>query len=249
MVSLDSENQELIAVNMDHIKLSAFPTRSDPLFLKIVEVIKDLLTRASSMRAKVESNLLLRNLAANLEDSEGSSSSCALEINFRSRATNYLHSQGRGITTPVSEVLPAAFSLSQERLTARLPCRVVKPHQRNPNFVGRAELAEKIQRVLAPSSEDPKAQRSFALCGLGGVGKTQTALNYVFEHMEDFQVVLWAHADTEGKLLEDFGGFAVELGLTKQGDSDHTGRDLLKKWLETAGKTILCSKLKILLLT
>lgn len=106
-----------------------------------------------------------------------------------------------------------------------------------------------MQRVLAPRSEELKVQRSFALCGLGGVGKTQTALNYVFEHMEDFQVVLWAHADTRRKLLEDFGGFAVELGLTKQGDSDHTGRDLLKKWLGNAGKKISSSKVKVLLLT
>lgn len=42
-------------------------------------------------------------------------------------------------------------------------------------------------------------------------------------------VVLWTHADTRRKLLEDFGGFAVALGLTEPGDSDHTGRDLLKK--------------------
>lgn len=89
MVSLDSENHELIAANMDHIKLSTFPTRSDPLFLKVIEVIKDLSTRASSMRAKVESNLLLRNLAANLEDSEKSNRSCASDIYCRSRATNY----------------------------------------------------------------------------------------------------------------------------------------------------------------
>lgn len=106
-----------------------------------------------------------------------------------------------------------------------------------------------MQRVLTSRSEDPKSQQSFALCGLGGVGKTQTALNYVFEHMEDFQVVLWAHADTRGKLLEDFGGFAMELGLTKRGDSDHTGRDLLKRWLETAGKMISSSGAKVVLLT
>lgn len=163
-------------------------------------------------------------MAASLEDSEEYNSSCALEINFRSRATNYLQSLARGITTPVSGVLPAAFRLSREGLTARLPCRVVKPYQRNPNYVGNAELEVRMQRVLAPRSEGPKGQRSFALCGLGGVGKTQTALGYVFEHMEDFEVVLW-----RGKLVEDFRRFAVELGLTERGDFDHTGRDLLKK--------------------
>ena len=52
-------------------------------------------------------------------------------------------------------------------------------------------------------------------------------------------VVLWTHADTRGKLLEVFGGFAVELGLTAPGDSDHTGRDRLKEWFENASMKIL----------
>lgn len=60
MVKLDSKNQELIAVNMDHIKLSAFPTRSDPLFLKIVEVIINLLARSRSKRTQSESDLSLK---------------------------------------------------------------------------------------------------------------------------------------------------------------------------------------------
>ena len=151
--------------------------------------------------------------------------------------------------TPVSEDVPVAFRFSQETLRAKLPCRIVRPHQRNPNFVGRVQLEQRLQKVLAPRSEIIKGQRSFALCGLGGVGKTQAALNYVFEHMEDFQVVLWAHADTRGKLLEDFGGFAVELGLTKHGDSDHTGRDLLKKWFENASTDVFLPGVHLLLLT
>lgn len=236
MVRLDSENQELIAVNMEHTKLSTFPTRSDPLFLKIVEVIRDLLIRA----ANSEPAFSLQGMVASIEGSEGYSSNYALKFNFHSRANQ---SPAPEINTPVSEVLPLAFKLSQEGFTAKLPCRVVKPHQRNPNYVGRTELEEKMQRALAPTDEASKGQRSFALCGLGGVGKTQTALGYVFEHMEDFQVVLWAHADSRGKLLEDFGGFAVELGLTERGDSDHTGRDLLKKWFENASTKISSSSL------
>lgn len=248
MVKLDSENQEIFAVNMDHTKMSTFPTRSDPLFLKIVEVIKELLTRAGPKRSKSGSIFSLKERAASLEASEsysgsGSSPNCVVElpVSYSLLAPT--------IYTPVTEALPVAFKISQESFTAKLPCRVVRPHQRNPNYVGRAELGLNLQKSLAPRSEAIKGQRSFALCGLGGVGKTQAALGYVFDHMEDFEVVLWAHADTRGKLLEDFGGFAVELGLTKQGDSDHTGRDLLKKWFENASTKISVFILSEILLT
>jgi hypothetical protein len=54
-----------------------------------------------------------------------------------------------------------------------------------------------------------------ALVGIGGVGKTQTALEYVFSRMDKFPIILWAHADTRAKLNTSFANFAVELGLVK----------------------------------
>ena len=139
------------------------------------------------------------------------------------------------MNTPISSVeLPKAFKLGQEVPGATLPCRVVKPHQRNPNYVGREDVKLRLRENLRPREELVQIQRSYALCGLGGVGKTQTALNYVFDYMEDYQALLWAHADSRAKLLESFAHFAIELGLMEQGDSDYTGRDLVKEWFERA---------------
>ena len=132
--------------------------------------------------------------------------------------------------------MPQAFGLSQKLPKAKLPCRFVRPHQRNPNYVGRAETQLKIWNKLAPRTNGQKGQCWYALCGLGGVGKTQAALNFVFEYMDHFQALLWTHADTRAKLLEDFTAFAVELGLIEEGDSNLTGRDLLKRWFEQARK-------------
>lgn len=130
--------------------------------------------------------------------------------------------------------IPKTFKLRQEVLRVRLPCRVVKPHQRNPNYVGREDIKLRLRENLRPREELVQTQRSYALCGLGGVGKTQTALNYVFEYMDDYQALLWAHAASRAKLLESFANFAVELGLMEQGDSNYTGRDLVKEWFERA---------------
>ena len=44
MVRLDRDFQQLLPVDMDHSRLSSFPTRSDPLFLQIIEIIRALLT-------------------------------------------------------------------------------------------------------------------------------------------------------------------------------------------------------------
>ena len=140
-----------------------------------------------------------------------------------------------GIDTPPSSgELPKAFKLRQEVSGAKLPCRVVKPHQRNPNYVGREDIKLRLREKLRPREGLVQIQQSYALCGLGGVGKTETALNYVFEYMEDYQALLWAHADTRAKLLESFAHFAIELGLMEQGDSNYTGRDLVKEWFERA---------------
>ena len=74
MVNLDIEDHEIIAVNMDHTKLSTFPTRSDPLFLKIVEVIRELLAGAEPKRWKSGSGFSLKDMAVSLEGSNTYSS-------------------------------------------------------------------------------------------------------------------------------------------------------------------------------
>ena len=141
------------------------------------------------------------------------------------------------------DALPPELQPVTEPTNIKLPCRFVRPHTRNPNFVGREDTFAKMQRALNPQGrESPRTHRLiFALCGSGGVGKSQTALNYVFEEMEMFQVVLFAPASSQTQLIHCFSNFAVELGLisaeTGQ-EEDPTGNaDLLKAWFNEAGKS------------
>ena len=77
MVRIDCDSQEVFPVNMDHLKLSTFPTRSDPLFIKIVEVIRGLLTVVESRRTKAEPVFAFREMSDSLErTSLDSSTSC-----------------------------------------------------------------------------------------------------------------------------------------------------------------------------
>lgn len=67
MVRLDVKDHEPLPVKMDHTRLSTFPTRSDPLFIKIVEVIRALLSSAAPRTTEVEPPFSVENLMASLE--------------------------------------------------------------------------------------------------------------------------------------------------------------------------------------
>ncbi|KUJ12380.1 uncharacterized protein LY89DRAFT_709615 [Mollisia scopiformis] len=70
----------------------------------------------------------------------------------------------------------------QARPTSQLPCRDI-PYSANSHFHGRQEILDKIKAHLVVSRNE---RSSFAISGLGGVGKTQIALKYIYDHLEQF---------------------------------------------------------------
>jgi len=60
------------------------------------------------------------------------------------------------------------------------------PHQRNPNFTGRAELLDALDKAL---DSEQTAALTQAIHGLGGVGKTQLAVEYAHRHVADYTLV------------------------------------------------------------
>src|SRR5947199_10791190 len=66
------------------------------------------------------------------------------------------------------------------------------PYQRNPYFKGRTELLETLHSKLCEILPDRYNHR-IALYGLGGVGKTQLALEYVNRHWDKktYDQVYW----------------------------------------------------------
>ena len=60
-----------------------------------------------------------------------------------------------------------------------------------------------------------------AVSGLGGVGKTQLALEYAYRYYQDFEAVLWTRADTQEALISGFVVFIaalLELPLQEERD-------------------------------
>ncbi|RDW76977.1 hypothetical protein BP6252_05030 [Coleophoma cylindrospora] len=118
--------------------------------------------------------------------------------------------------------------------STRIPCFVTTPHLKNEQFVGRNDVMKKIDVALRlPSHNEAPSQRTFAICGPGGFGKTQSALNYVFSHRKHFSIILWANAESYAKLATSFSNFSVELGLRdKKPENPHSVAQYMKEWLE-----------------
>ena len=113
-------------------------------------------------------------------------------------------------------------------------------HARNPFFTGRGETLKDLRAALVGDGAAALTQPR-ALSGLGGVGKTQTAVEYAYRHRQDYQAVLWAQADSAPALLAAFAQIAATLALPEAGaqDLDQT-RAAVTRWLaETPGYLLI----------
>ncbi|MGW3770177.1 FxSxx-COOH system tetratricopeptide repeat protein [Actinomadura verrucosospora] len=81
---------------------------------------------------------------------------------------------------------------------------------RNMNFTGREGLLEQLHERLLPRRADSLPQ---ILQGMGGVGKSQIAAEYVYRHMADFDVIWWIRSERPGQIQQDLAELAAELHL------------------------------------
>src|SRR5262249_49117429 len=84
------------------------------------------------------------------------------------------------------------------------------PFPRNKFFTGREEVLNQLHKNFN------SGERTQALNGLGGIGKTQTAVEYAYRHRQDYGVVLWASANTRERLVADYGKMAGMLDLPEK---------------------------------
>ncbi|EME41018.1 hypothetical protein DOTSEDRAFT_56068 [Dothistroma septosporum NZE10] len=110
-----------------------------------------------------------------------------------------------------------------------LPCHMI-PYPHNPAFYGRADILRELTREIEPIQG---GRKSFALHGMGGVGKTQIVLNYVYSCVRKYPIIFWINADSRVKLAQSFVDAAKRLGIEPEDsirDSD-TITQYLNKWL------------------
>lgn len=107
---------------------------------------------------------------------------------------------------------------------------------RNYNFTGRDALLDRLTGTLTSGSK--AAVLPHAVHGMGGVGKTQLVVEYVYRHLDEYDLVWWVPADTASGVLASLEQLADQLKIRPGENWQQTARLVLDalaagslKWL------------------
>ncbi|KAJ5616419.1 hypothetical protein N7537_001533 [Penicillium hordei] len=124
--------------------------------------------------------------------------------------------QAMGVVTPVADkpVVDTVFFV---------------PFTRDPNFVGRADVFDEIDRRF-------KSESRVSLAGIGGVGKSQIALEYSFRFRDLYPTsnVLWIHASTGARFTQGIDDIAGALCIPGWDDPNVDNAKLVSAHLSDA---------------
>jgi len=137
-------------------------------------------------------------------------------------------SEPEGWFTVASSVVPSYWSV---------------PYRRNPFFTGRDQILAQLDRQFASSAEDLRAAHPSyvaltqpqAITGLGGIGKTQIALEYAYRASNQgrYRHVFWVNAASEEAILSSFRALANLLAVAPfDKETDQQLVQAVKGWLE-----------------
>ena len=115
----------------------------------------------------------------------------------------------------IRKLLPPIWNISQHR---------------NPNFTGREGILKALRLVL--TSGEPAAWKQ-AITGMGGVGKTQLTVEYIYRHKTDYRVIWWVRSEEPATMAADYASLAVDLNLPEKESKDQKEiAKAVKRWLE-----------------
>ena len=105
------------------------------------------------------------------------------------------------------------------------------PFQRNPYFTGREDVLAEISARLEKGGRAALGQA--AICGLGGIGKTQTAVEFAYRHRGDYRAVFFVPAETAGEILSGFAEIAALVGQAGRDADQNAAAAAARQWLAT----------------
>jgi tetratricopeptide (TPR) repeat protein len=228
---LDGVRQELLALQR----------RADT--VRVVRVLGEEPSSAQSrnFRAAVDDPLtapLLEPVAVNLPYLQVQATTFrALSGRYANRAARLREaiqiasSGGERVTGPPASAQSARAPASRPQIWGAVPLR-------NPDFVGRDGLLEQLRkRLIEPGAT---AVLPEALHGMGGVGKSQTVVEYIYRHAAEYDVVWWIPAEHGSLITSSFVELArrfdlpsgsAEVAIPAVLDALRRGEPPISRWL------------------
>lgn len=143
---------------------------------------------------------------------------------------------------------PEAVSNSRDdaiQKGVQLPFSSISSISRNQKFFGRVDVLSGIDqafglesptipdRIESPDDTHLSEPGIYVLCGMGGIGKTEIAIEYLYTRRRQFDAVFWIYADTTRKLAAQYVTIAKEMGTEGATDAldEVSAREIVRDWL------------------
>ncbi|MCJ1408938.1 hypothetical protein MMC19_003015 [Ptychographa xylographoides] len=155
-----------------------------------------------------------------------------------------LNLHGASETLAENPIAPVVLDgqLSVARRFLNLPLLSHRAIERNPGFFNREDVLKLIDKHLLPIPDAPPSSLStFALCGMGGLGKTQIAIEYLFSRASQFDAIIWLSADDKTILAQNMARIAIDLGLESEDNGTQNltlSCERVLKWLADPVKVL-----------
>jgi len=125
------------------------------------------------------------------------------------------------------------FGLRPEDFFEPSPLLWSVPYPRNPFFTGREDILRALHDRLLLSQPVALTQPP-ALIGLGGIGKTQVAIEYAYRYQQEYSAVFWLRAETAESLINSLQDIANLLQLPEhQQEEQFQMVKAVQRWLST----------------
>lgn len=130
----------------------------------------------------------------------------------------------------------AIASYQGVQIPSKLTCNIPA---RNPFFTGRSNYLKALQQFFL-EDEDRSPLKRQAISGLGGIGKTQVAIEYVYRNLEHYAAIFWIRSRTAAEIQASFWDIAKTLTLPEK-DAEQPEKTIraVKEWLEANDRWLL----------
>jgi nuclear transport factor 2 (NTF2) superfamily protein len=114
-------------------------------------------------------------------------------------------------------------------LSSSSPLRSI-PYGQNPFFTGREDILTCLYTAFRAGKTNNPTQPQ-AISGLGGIGKTQIAVEYAYRYQDDYETIVWLKAESPETLILDLLTVAHLLNLPETEEQEHLV-EAVKRWFQ-----------------